>query len=979
MNNPDISHFLSEPSAGVLKFGSARMAFLDIQSGFWGIRRQIEALIGIRLTNSVLQQAGANGGASFAASFGATDEIVEQGRLFESCVQAYQAAGFGQFSIEEAKWPIGRLIVRAENAFEAWMTRQHNQQVSGPVCAYTAGVLVGFINRISGRQDVVCIEHRCQAAGDEACEFELLPVSEAGDQPVVSYTPDPMLGRQLNLLEMLFERMPMGIAVIDRDYRLVRCNPTWASFIEQYTPSQAAQVVPGARIFDLEPGTEEVLVPLFQRVLAGEAVRQDAVRIESGHVESFWDIVLTPLYESEQVVGLLNVSIDVTERVQIERRLKETLVRLGENESMLRSVVENAEHFAIYRLQVDRSNPYLGKVALVSPSIRELTGVEDPYSFEDWFENLHPEDYPRIVEANRRSLEEGIVYNQPARFFNTRENRWRWVQAISNPGVDAQGNLTHFDGMLIDLTDQKEAEQALQESQRTLSTLISNLPGMAYRCRNDDSWTMEFVSEGSLDLTDYRPDELIGNSKISYGDLIHPDDQDAVRKEVQTALKERRSFRMSYRIRTSAEEKWVWEQGQGVRDPDGEVIALEGFITDITERMTAQQNLEQRVDERTRELSTLLEISHNLASTLELEPLLDLILDQLGSVVSYDAASIMVLDQDLLRILAYRGPITRHEALQIRFSVHEARANDEVVKRRSPVIVGDIRGDGDLAQAIRLTAGAELETTYSYLRCWMGVPLIVKAQVIGMLTLDHRQPGYYGSSQAELAMAFASQVAVAIENARLFQQAEQVAVAHERNRLARDLHDAVSQTLFSATLIAEVLPKLWEQNPEIGKQKLSEMRLLTRGALSEMRTLLLELRPDAFRDVDLGDLYRHLGNAFTGRTHVPVAFTQQGETGLPLEVKEVFYRVGQEALNNIAKHAGASAVQIRLTASEQRAEVEISDNGCGFDPSALSPENLGIKIMRERAETIKAKLEIESATGKGTVTRIFWMAEEEKL
>jgi signal transduction histidine kinase len=175
-----------------------------------------------------------------------------------------------------------------------------------------------------------------------------------------------------------------------------------------------------------------------------------------------------------------------------------------------------------------------------------------------------------------------------------------------------------------------------------------------------------------------------------------------------------------------------------------------------------------------------------------------------------------------------------------------------------------------------------------------------------------------------------------------------------------------------------VLPKLWEQNPEIGKQKLSEMRLLTRGALSEMRTLLLELRPDAFRDVDLGDLYRHLGNAFTGRTHIPVTFTQQGETGLPLEVKEVFYRVGQEALNNIAKHAGASAVQIRLTACDQRAEVEISDNGCGFDPSTLSPENLGIKIMRERAETIEAKLKIESATGKGTVTRIFWMAKEEK-
>jgi PAS domain S-box-containing protein len=978
MEERAIFQFLSEVSPGVLQFGSARMAVMDLGAGFWGIRRQMEGLIGSRLTNTALQQAGANGGASFAASLGSAKDIVEQGDLFESCVRAYQIAGFGKFKIEAAQWPIGRIVIQAENTFEAWMTRQHDQQALDAVCAYTAGVLVGFINVISNRQDVVCIEHHCQARGDEACEFELLPVSEVGDQAVVAYTPDPMLGRQLNLLEMLFERMPMGIAIIDRNFKMVRCNPTWAAFIDQYTPSKASQVVPGAKIFDLEPGTEDVLQPLFTRVFAGETIRQDAVRIESGGVESFWEIVLSPLYEGDEVLGLLNVSIDVTERVQIERRLKETLARLAENESVLRSVIENAQHFAIYRVQVDRSNPYYGKVALASPSIGELTGVEDIYRFESWFENLHPEDYPRIVEANRRSLEEGAVYNQPARFFNARENRWRWVQAISNPGFDAQGELTHFDGMLIDLTDQKEAEQALKESQRALATLIRNLPGMAYRCRNDDSWTMEFVSEGSLDLTGYRPDELIGSSKVSYGELIHPEDRESVWKEVQTAMREGRSFQMSYRIQTHAAEKWVWEQGQGVVNRAGEVIALEGFITDITERVMAQKNLEQRVEERTLELSTLLEISNSLSSTLDLEPLMDLVLDQLGSVVGYDAASIMVLDQEILKILAYRGPIEREEALQIRFSIHEARANYEVILRRAPVIVEDIRGDGVLARAIRDTAAAELDTTYSYLRCWMGVPLLHKDQVIGMLTLDHRQPGYYTSAQSELALAFASQVAVAIENARLFQQAEQIAVSHERNRLARDLHDAVSQTLFSASLIADVLPKLWEMNQEAGRNKLEELRQLTRGALSEMRTLLLELRPDALSDVDLGDLYQHLGNAFTGRTSVPVTLTQRGQSVLPLDVKEVLYRIGQEALNNIAKHAEASRVQVDLVFLDSCVEIEIRDNGCGFDTTSLSAENLGIKIMRERAESIKAALDVASLAGSGTVVRICWQANKER-
>jgi len=261
----------------------------------------------------------------------------------------------------------------------------------------------------------------------------------------------------------------------------------------------------------------------------------------------------------------------------------------------------------------------------------------------------------------------------------------------------------------------------------------------------------------------------------------------------------------------------------------------------------------------------------------------------------------------------------------------------------------------------------------------MGVPLIVKDRVVGMLTLDHRRPGYYASSQAELAMAFASQAAVAIENARLYQQAEQAAVTHERHRLARDLHDAVTQTLFSAALIADVLPKLWERNPEVGRQKLEELRLLTRVALSEMRTLLFELRPDSLIEVDLADLYKHITNAFAARNRIPVVFTQEGQSVLPPNVKEAFYRIAQEALNNITKHAGATQVQLQLIQNDECVEVNIQDNGCGFDPAVLSPENMGLKIMRERAESVRAKIEIQSEPGVGTCILMRWPAREEKI
>ncbi|TDI94072.1 MAG: PAS domain-containing sensor histidine kinase [Caldithrix sp.] len=138
------------------------------------------------------------------------------------------------------------------------------------------------------------------------------------------------------------------------------------------------------------------------------------------------------------------------------------------------------------------------------------------------------------------------------------------------------------------------ASELKQHSQFSLSMLMSNLPGMVYRCLNDRDWTIEYVSEGCLELTGYKPSDLIGNKRVAYNDLIHPDDQPLVREPVQKALEAREPFRVVYRIQTAAgEEKWVWEQGQGVFSKNGELIALEGFITNITERSKAEEALRE--------------------------------------------------------------------------------------------------------------------------------------------------------------------------------------------------------------------------------------------------------------------------------------------------------------------------------------------------------------------------------------------------
>ena len=203
-------------------------------------------------------------------------------------------------------------------------------------------------------------------------------------------------------------------------------------------------------------------------------------------------------------------------------------------------------------------------------------------------------------------------------------------------------------------------------------------------------------------------------------------------------------------------------------------------------------------------------------------------------------------------------------------------------------------------------------------------------------------------------------------------QAQESAASAERNRLARDLHDAVSQTLFSASIIADVLPILWQRNPEEGKRRLGEIRELTRGALAEMRTLLLELRPAALIESDLGALLHQLGESVTGRARIPVSVEVNGKFDLPTDVKIAYYRIAQEALNNVVKHSGGTLAKVSLIYGPDTVELSVSDNGKGFDLSVVSPDSLGVGIMQERAKNIGASFDVHSQIGAGTRITVVW-------
>jgi GAF domain-containing protein len=255
----------------------------------------------------------------------------------------------------------------------------------------------------------------------------------------------------------------------------------------------------------------------------------------------------------------------------------------------------------------------------------------------------------------------------------------------------------------------------------------------------------------------------------------------------------------------------------------------------------------------------------------------------------------------------------------------------------------------------------------------IAAPISVGGQMFGLFGAAFSTRHVLTEEERRLVVALAQRAGLAIQNARLFEQAQQVATAEERQRLARELHDAVTQTLFSASLIAEVVPRLWERNPTEGLRRLEELRRLTRGALAEMRTLLLELRPAALVETPFGQLVRQLGEASSSRANVIVDVDVDGqEWALPAEVQIAMYRIAQEAFNNIGKHAGASRVQVHLRWSEDTLNVRVNDDGRGFDPKSMPPGRLGVSIMHERARAIGARLRIDSRVGAGTRVTARW-------
>jgi len=432
---------------------------------------------------------------------------------------------------------------------------------------------------------------------------------------------------------------------------------------------------------------------------------------------------------------------------------------------------------------------------------------------------IHPDDISFVMmQARKKQAGDKDVVSHYTYRGLTKSGQICWIELYSRT-IKYLGRSADF-VTVVNITDRKKTEETLRESRRMLATLMGNLPGMAYRCKNDRDWTMEFVSEGCIHLTGYQPADLIANNKLSFNDMIHPEDREFVWENIQRVLPQRLPYQLSYRIITAAgDEKWVWEQGTGVySDDDNELLALEGFIIDITDRKHAEDalkkardELELHLKERTRELEevnrqkkamfdlyAIFELSRNFNVLLDYQSLLDsFVRAALGRTGADKAALYLPLQigKKEFQVARIKGS---HPFPKSEITIHpESNFGRYIAGLNRPVAVREIEDKFGASENLAFT---------SYFPGGLIIPLVFQTELRGVLIISGRDSEKeYGNDEIEFLSILASQTAVSIENVRLYeseketleklQKTQQLLVQSERSAALGELSARIAHEI----------------------------------------------------------------------------------------------------------------------------------------------------------------------------------------
>lgn len=578
-------------------------------------------------------------------------------------------------------------------------------------------------------------------------------------------------------------------------------------------------------------------------------------------------------------------------------------------------------------------------VALYGYSVEELREAGGPsILYQD----------QRVIHAIMAAFEAGNAWQGEA-WMQTRGGAKVLVSMHADLIKDSYGTVLGTIGLSRDITRDREQQYRLRLIERAVSSAAESI------IVTDAQAQIEYVNPAFERLFGHSLSEIKGTPVPAT--IFEDRSQMALIEEV---IRSGRDWSGETRIQRVAGSPFPAYIHVGrIIGNSHQILGLVATIRDMTEYRAAVDDAFHQ-----REMAEgLAAVASALNSTLDLDEILDLILSEAQRVVSYDAASIILLEDGQLRMVRSRGyhdrggsPAQYGEP----FAVPGASDFRQVLESGAPRIIADL----SLDPVDHILAGAWVSSRAL-------LALRADDEVLGLMIFDSDTPGFYLPGGLRWMHALADQAALAIRNARLYRQAQEFAALEERQRIARELHDVVRQTLFSASLMAENLPRLFDQDPEAVRQHLNDLVHMTRSAAAEMGTLLVELRPSTLAEAELGDLLRSLVESVKGRRkmtyHVDVEKIQ-----LPPDVQMAFYRIAQEALNNMLRHARATELSLILHQQDDQVLMRIQDNGRGFDMSQLGPEQMGLSIMHERAESIRGELHISSLPGEGCQIELRW-------
>lgn len=645
--------------------------------------------------------------------------------------------------------------------------------------------------------------------------------------------------------------------------------------------------------------------------------------------------------ELAELTRALNCLADALQQREGEQERKGAA--LAESEARFRTMFETSA-IGIGIMGLDR------KVININPALCEMYG----YTCEELIGQtsalvVHPDDYTRAAQSLQDLVAGKVNQFSDERRYIRKNGEVFWARIAMSMVRDAQGAPLNIVGMVADINAQRLALAKLQESEARFRAMYENA-AIGISLIAPDGRVLA-VNPVLAKLAGRSESELIavGGQGITY-----PEDRDVGRQELHEVIEGKRdSYQIEKRyVHRDGRVQWMRQSISAVRDAAGKLLYLVVIAEDIDERKRAVEEL--------RESEARFRAMYNNAAV--------------GMAMMSLARHVLSANETSARITGY--------------SVEELLDSDPVLlSHPDDVAVGMVQFGDLVAGRIPqfqmekrfIRKSGEIfwgRVSYSAVPGKDGRPeyLVGLIEDISQERLaQERLAAQETAYRRQLEQRIAERTEeLSAANERLREKAAQDAVTAERTRLARDLHDAVTQTLFSTTLIADVLPDIWEMNPDEGKRRLEEVRQLTRGALAEMRTLLVELRPNALTEIPLPTLLRQLTEAMVSRApQIGIQFTAEGDCKLPADVQVGLYRIAQEALNNVVKHARASQAVVSLRLCEP-VRLTVADNGAGFDPGAVSADHLGLRIMRERAEAIGARLSVYSEPGEGTQISVVW-------